>query len=147
MNEAGELRSSHHETLKQAAGWDDDAFYAYISADGQHKAGRKKRKREAALRPLSSSTSTTKTKKITYAQCDVLTKPSMQSYIAATPSLAARHIRQLAMVLGSNIAAPLYLYASLKGKHDLWDNLLSNQPDSAFRGPALDIGCGEGWCC
>lgn len=47
-------------------------------------------------------------------------------------------------LLASNIAAPLYLYASLKGKHDLWDSLLNNVPDSDFQGPAMDMGCGRG---
>ena len=47
-------------------------------------------------------------------------------------------------LLASNIAAPLYLYASLKGKHDLWDNLLKTVADSNFEGPALDMGCGRG---
>lgn len=40
--------------------------------------------------------------------------------------------------------APLYLYASLKGKHDIWDRLLEAIPDELFRGPTLDAGCGRG---
>lgn len=47
-------------------------------------------------------------------------------------------------LLASNIAAPLYLYASLKGKHDLWDSLLKELPDSLFQGQSLDMGCGRG---
>jgi ubiquinone/menaquinone biosynthesis C-methylase UbiE len=40
--------------------------------------------------------------------------------------------------------APLYIYASYKGKHDLWDYLLNELPDSTFEGPSLDMGCGRG---
>ena len=47
-------------------------------------------------------------------------------------------------LLASNIAAPLYLYASLKGKHNLWDSVLRELPDTTFEGPALDMGCGRG---
>ena len=47
-------------------------------------------------------------------------------------------------LLASNIAAPLYLYASLKGKHDLWDTLLKSLSNGDFEGPSLDMGCGRG---
>ena len=46
--------------------------------------------------------------------------------------------------LASNIAAPLYIYASLKGKHELWDELVAQLPDTAFSRAALDMGCGRG---
>lgn len=46
--------------------------------------------------------------------------------------------------LASNIGAPLYIYASLKGKHDLWDELLDELPKAVFSGPSLDMGCGRG---
>lgn len=45
----------------------------------------------------------------------------------------------------ANVAAPLYLYTSLKGKSDLWDKLLAKVPDDQLLGyPSLDIGCGRG---
>lgn len=39
---------------------------------------------------------------------------------------------------------PLYAYATLKGKFDIWDRLLSRLPDEALRGQSLDAGCGRG---
>lgn len=47
-------------------------------------------------------------------------------------------------LLLSNVLAPLYLYASLKGKFDLWDELLSGLSDKELRAPSLDVGCGRG---
>lgn len=44
----------------------------------------------------------------------------------------------------SSILAPLYLYASLKGKFDVWDKLLAELPADVFELPALDVGCGRG---
>ncbi|CAG9977997.1 unnamed protein product [Clonostachys byssicola] len=44
----------------------------------------------------------------------------------------------------SSFAAPLYLYASLKGKFQVWDDVLASIPDEVFHGPALDVGCGRG---
>ncbi|KAJ7199021.1 putative methyltransferase [Mycena pura] len=44
----------------------------------------------------------------------------------------------------SNALSPLYLYATLKGKHDLWSALLSSLPETAFAHPTLDAGCGRG---
>ncbi|CAH0058513.1 unnamed protein product [Clonostachys solani] len=44
----------------------------------------------------------------------------------------------------SSFAAPLYLYASLKGKFQVWDDVLATIPDEVFHGPALDVGCGRG---
>lgn len=40
--------------------------------------------------------------------------------------------------------APLYLYASLRGKFDIWDKLLAELPADIFELPALDVGCGRG---
>ncbi|PNY26489.1 Uncharacterized protein TCAP_03599 [Tolypocladium capitatum] len=47
-------------------------------------------------------------------------------------------------LLASFVAAPLYLYASLRGKFQVWDEILDGLPDGAFAGPALDVGCGRG---
>ena len=44
----------------------------------------------------------------------------------------------------SVVFAPLYLYASLKGKKDVWDRLLADVPDDVFKHPVLDAGCGRG---
>lgn len=40
--------------------------------------------------------------------------------------------------------APVYLYATIKGKHIFWDQTLSSVPDKTFSGPSLDMGCGRG---
>ncbi|KAF9775357.1 hypothetical protein IL306_006533 [Fusarium sp. DS 682] len=50
----------------------------------------------------------------------------------------------LAGLVASSIAAPLYLYSSLKGKFKVWDEILDDLPDSVFLGPTLDMGCGRG---
>jgi SAM-dependent methyltransferase len=47
-------------------------------------------------------------------------------------------------LLMSNVCAPLYLHASLRGKFIVWDELLAALPQDIFRGPALDLGCGRG---
>ncbi|KAJ6564552.1 putative methyltransferase [Mycena capillaripes] len=47
-------------------------------------------------------------------------------------------------LVASAALSPLYLYATLKGKHDLWTSLLSFVPASAFAHPTLDAGCGRG---
>jgi ubiquinone/menaquinone biosynthesis C-methylase UbiE len=47
-------------------------------------------------------------------------------------------------LLASNITAPIYLHASLRGKHVVWDELLAEVPDDLFYKPALDVGCGRG---
>lgn len=49
----------------------------------------------------------------------------------------------LGLVL-STVLAPLYLYSSLKGKFDVWDNLLAHVPSEIITAPTLDIGCGRG---
>jgi SAM-dependent methyltransferase len=64
--------------------------------------------------------------------------------VPPTPSKPRYGLDSPMGLLASNIAAPLYLYASLKGKHDLWDSLLRKLPDGLFQGPALDMGCGRG---
>jgi SAM-dependent methyltransferase len=60
--------------------------------------------------------------------------PSKPSYGLDSP---------LGLVL-SNVLAPLYLYSSLKGKFDVWDNLLADIPSETITAPTLDIGCGRG---
>lgn len=47
-------------------------------------------------------------------------------------------------LLASSVLSPLYLYASLKGKFDVWDKLLAELPTGTLSSPALDIGCGRG---
>ena len=47
-------------------------------------------------------------------------------------------------LMTSFVFAPVYLYATMKGKHDFWDQNLSSLPDKSFYGPSLDMGCGRG---
>ena len=48
-------------------------------------------------------------------------------------------------LLASTITAPLYLYASLKGKFSVWDDVLASLPSETFTSaPTLDVGCGRG---
>lgn len=47
-------------------------------------------------------------------------------------------------LVSSLFFAPLYLYASKKGKLEVWDNLLNDLPVEIFSAPALDMGCGRG---
>ncbi|GIJ88922.1 hypothetical protein Asppvi_007850 [Aspergillus pseudoviridinutans] len=47
-------------------------------------------------------------------------------------------------LIASNILSPLYLYATTKGKFQVWDDLLANLPRETFRSPTLDLGCGRG---
>ncbi|GAB5593944.1 hypothetical protein Unana1_08844 [Umbelopsis nana] len=47
-------------------------------------------------------------------------------------------------LLLSTLFAPLYIYTTLKGKFDMWKNLLSKVPDNVFIEPCLDVGCGRG---
>ena len=48
-------------------------------------------------------------------------------------------------LLASSITAPLYLYASLKGKFAVWDDVLASLPSETFTSaPTLDVGCGRG---
>lgn len=46
--------------------------------------------------------------------------------------------------IASSFLSPLYLYASLKGKFDIWDKLLDELPSEIYTSPALDMGCGRG---
>lgn len=70
------------------------------------------------------------------------------SYCANTkkdpPAKPSYELSPLSLVV-ANVAAPLYLYTSLKGKSDLWDKLLADVPDDLLLShPSLDIGCGRG---
>ncbi|KAE8389098.1 hypothetical protein BDV23DRAFT_194730 [Aspergillus alliaceus] len=47
-------------------------------------------------------------------------------------------------LVSSNILAPFYLYASLKGKFDAWNALLSQIPPSTLSKRTLDLGPGRG---
>lgn len=47
-------------------------------------------------------------------------------------------------LVSSLFLAPLYLYASKKGKLEVWDSLLNDFPADIFSAPALDMGCGRG---
>ncbi|KAK2590184.1 hypothetical protein QQS21_012135 [Conoideocrella luteorostrata] len=49
----------------------------------------------------------------------------------------------LGLVL-SLFAAPLYLYATCKGKFKVWDDILNALPRDIFLQPTLDVGCGRG---
>lgn len=60
------------------------------------------------------------------------------------PKKPSYELSPLSLVV-ANVAAPLYLYTSLKGKSDLWDKLLAKVPDNQLLSyPSLDIGCGRG---
>jgi SAM-dependent methyltransferase len=61
-----------------------------------------------------------------------------------TPSKPSFGIDSPAGLVYSSFLSPLYLYASLKGKFSLWDDLLADIPDDTFRRPTLDVGCGRG---
>ncbi|KAK7222123.1 hypothetical protein V2G26_010126 [Clonostachys chloroleuca] len=61
--------------------------------------------------------------------------------LPAEPSFGLDSIFGLCL---SSFAAPVYLYASLKGKFQVWDDVLATIPDEVFHGPALDVGCGRG---
>ncbi|ATY62797.1 methyltransferase [Cordyceps militaris] len=61
--------------------------------------------------------------------------PSSPSYGIDSP---------LGLVL-SSLFAPLYLYATLRGKSTVWDTILASLPPPApSEAPALDVGCGRG---
>lgn len=61
-----------------------------------------------------------------------------------TPSAPDYGIDSLLGLCLSFVAAPLYLYATLRGKASVWDDTLAALPDSCFTGPVLDVGCGRG---
>jgi len=62
----------------------------------------------------------------------------------AIPSKATYGLDSLRGLLYSSFTAPLYLHASLRGKHLLWDKLLSETPQALYSRPTLDVGCGRG---
>lgn len=62
----------------------------------------------------------------------------------AKPSKPDYGIDSLMGLLASFVLAPVYLYATLKGKFSVWDDALSTVPESAFAKPCLDVGCGRG---
>lgn len=68
----------------------------------------------------------------------------LRSSHRTSPSKASYGLDSPLGLLSSNVLAPLYLYASLKGKFDIWDKLLEELPIEIFSSPALDVGCGRG---
>ncbi|KAJ6438386.1 histone acetylation protein 2 [Purpureocillium lavendulum] len=83
------------------------------------------------------------------------TSPPPEDHIAALAAAAAADshvipaepdygLDSLVGLVSSFVLAPLYLYATLRGKSRVWDDILDALPDDAFRGPALDVGCGRG---
>lgn len=63
----------------------------------------------------------------------------------ATPSSPDYGLDSLAGLIASFVAAPLYLYATLKGKSAVWDDIVDALPDSCFTSdPVMDVGCGRG---
>lgn len=61
------------------------------------------------------------------------------------PAKADFGLDSLFGLVASAITAPLYLYATLKGKFEVWDDVLNALPDSTFTDhPAIDVGCGRG---
>lgn len=61
-----------------------------------------------------------------------------------TPSKPSYGIDSPLGAVGSLITAPLYLYATLRGKHQAWDALLSATSVKSLLGPTIDFGCGRG---
>jgi hypothetical protein len=68
----------------------------------------------------------------------------LQSSSRAVPSKPSYGLDSPLGLVLSTVLAPLYLYASLKGKFDVWDNLLAHIPPEIITAPTLDIGCGRG---
>lgn len=64
--------------------------------------------------------------------------------VLATPANPQFGIDSYFGLVASFLAAPLYLYSTLKGKHQVWDEILDGLPENCFLGPALDVGCGRG---
>lgn len=68
-------------------------------------------------------------------QSDSISIPSSPSYGIDAPL----------GLLASNIFAPLYLYATLRGKFKAWETLLHDvAKDIDLHEPCLDCGCGRG---
>ena len=61
-----------------------------------------------------------------------------------TPSQPDFGFDSLFGLLMSFVAAPLYLYATLKGKFRVWDDILDAVPADLLLKPTLDVGCGRG---
>lgn len=65
-----------------------------------------------------------------------------------TPSSPSYGLDSLAGLLMSSIASPLYLYATLRGKSTVWDDILADTFSSPSAlpclHPVLDVGCGRG---
>ena len=61
-----------------------------------------------------------------------------------TPDHPSFGLDSPAGLLLSSFAAPLYLYATFRGKFELWDECLTQLPDSTYVRPTLDLGCGRG---
>ncbi|KAK1749745.1 hypothetical protein QBC47DRAFT_426561 [Echria macrotheca] len=61
-----------------------------------------------------------------------------------TPAKPSFGLDSPAGLAASSITAPLYLYASLRGKFQIWDDILSQLSDTDFSSPSLDVGCGRG---
>ena len=62
----------------------------------------------------------------------------------ATPAKPSFGLDSPGGLAASNVTAPLYLYASLRGKFQVWDDILSELGDNLFGPPSLDVGCGRG---
>ncbi|OAQ77291.1 methyltransferase [Purpureocillium lilacinum] len=61
------------------------------------------------------------------------------------PQQPSYGLDSLVGLVSSLVLSPLYLYATLRGKSRVWDDLLDALPDDVFRaGPGLDVGCGRG---
>lgn len=61
-----------------------------------------------------------------------------------TPSKPDFGLDSLLGLVMSSVLAPLYLYATLKGKFQVWDDILAAIPDALLSKPSLDVGCGRG---
>ncbi|UNI18760.1 hypothetical protein JDV02_005013 [Purpureocillium takamizusanense] len=74
----------------------------------------------------------------------IATLAASPEHLPPIPSQPSYGIDSLLGLAASLILSPLYLYATLRGKSRVWDDLLDALPDDAFRAPALDVGCGRG---
>lgn len=61
-----------------------------------------------------------------------------------TPAKPSLGVNSYFGLMASLAAAPLYLYSTLKGKFEVWDEILDGIPDDTFRRPTLDAGAGRG---
>lgn len=68
-----------------------------------------------------------------------------QKNITGVPASPSYGIDAPFGLLASFLSAPLYLYATLYGKFQIWENLLQNiSMDVNLSEPCLDCGCGRG---